>query len=180
MARIAVVGLGNVLMGDDAFGPHVALLLDAWYEWPADVALAELGTQGLDLTSYVRGVDALVVVSSVHRGAVPGALHRLSRAEILDRTLPAREPSLRSSPYEPGVRDVVLTLQLAGGAPRDVTVIGATPASVELTGGLSDAVRGALAPAVAEVVRDVSALGAAPRPRDPRRAVTPWWESRRR
>ncbi len=178
--RVAVLGLGNVLMGDDAFGPHVAQLLDAWYEWPDDVRVVEMGTQGLDLTPYVREVEALVVVSSVHRGAVPGALHRLTRAEILDPTLPAREPSLRSSPYEPGIRDLVLTLEFTGGAPREVTVLGATPATVELTGGLSDPVRAALEPAVEETVRIVSALGAPPRARVPRPAVAPWWETRRR
>ena len=53
MVRIAVVGLGNVLMGDDGFGPYVAHLLEAWYEWPDDVQVVELGTQGLDLTPYV-------------------------------------------------------------------------------------------------------------------------------
>ncbi len=50
MPRIAVIGLGNVLMGDDAFGPYVAHLLDGWYEWPDDVQVVEVGTQGLDLT----------------------------------------------------------------------------------------------------------------------------------
>lgn len=176
MARIAVVGLGNVLMGDDAFGPYVASLLEAWYAWPADVQVVELGTQGLDLTPYVRGVEELVVVSSVHRGGAPGTLHRLERAEVMDRTLPDREPSLRSSPYEPGLRNLVLTLEFTGGAPGGVWVVGAQPESVELTGGLSPRVRAALEPAVDAVLGILRALGAAPTPRSPRPEVRPWWE----
>jgi hydrogenase maturation protease len=179
MSRIAVIGLGNVLMGDDGFGPYVAHLPDAWYEWPEDVHVVELGTQGLDLTPYVRGVEALVVVSSIHRGGGPGTMHRLDRAQILDRALPQREPSLRNSPYEPGLRNLVLTLEFTGGAPRDVWVLGAQPESIELNGGLSDAVRPALGAAVGEVLELLRGLGVAPRERSPRPDALPWWEIRR-
>jgi hydrogenase maturation protease len=180
MARIAVIGLGNVLMGDDGFGPHVAALLDGWYDWPEDVHVVEMGTQGLDLTPYVRGVEALVVVSSVHRGGAPGTLHRLAKAEVLDRGLPEREPSLRNSPYEPGLRNLVLTLEFTGGAPRDVWVLGAQPEGVELTGGLCEAVRAALPRAVDEVLALLRGLGVEPAPRQPRPEVRPWWEIRER
>ncbi len=37
MPRIGVLGIGNVLMGDDAFGPYVVKVLEARYELPADV-----------------------------------------------------------------------------------------------------------------------------------------------
>lgn len=180
MPRIAIIGLGNVLMGDDGFGPYVAHLLDGWYEWPDEVQVVELGTQGLDLTPYVRGVEALVVVSSIHRGGAPGTLHRLSHEEVLDRDLPGREPSLRNSPYEPGVRNLVLTLQFTGGAPERVWVVGAQPESVELNGGISESLKPALAAAVAEVVALATALGVAPRERAPRRDAPPWWEIRGR
>ncbi len=178
MARIAVLGLGNVLMGDDAFGPYAALLLDAWYEWPPDVLVAELGTQGLDLTPYARDAEALLVLSSVHRGAAPGTMHRLGRAEVMDAALPAREPSLRNSPYEPGVRNLLLTLEFTGGAPRDLWVVGAEPQSVELTGGLSASARAALPAAVGEALAVLQGWGVVPRERRPRPAVEPWWEVR--
>ncbi|HET9599204.1 MAG TPA: hydrogenase maturation protease [Anaeromyxobacteraceae bacterium] len=180
MPRIAVIGLGNVLMGDDAFGPYVAKLLDAWYEWPDDVQVVELGTQGLDLTSYVRGAEALVVASSVHRGAAPGTLHRLEHEEVMDAGLPEREPRLRNSPYEPGIRKLVLTLQFTGGAPARTWVVGAEPESVELNGGVSDRVKPALPRAADEVLAIVRSLGAEPRARDPRPEVAPWWEIRGR
>src|SRR5919204_921998 len=108
--RVAVNGLGNVLMGDDGFGPYVAKCLEAWYAWPDGVELVEMGTQGLDLTPYVRGVEALVVASSIHRGAAPGSVFVLGREQVMDRDLPVREPLLRNSPYEPGIRNLVLTL----------------------------------------------------------------------
>jgi hydrogenase maturation protease len=180
MARIVVIGLGNVLMGDDGFGPWVAEVLDAWYEWPDDVQVVEMGTQGLDLTPYVRGAHALVVASSVHRGAAPGTLFVLERAEVMDPGLPEREPALRHSPYEPGVRKLVQTLEFTGGAPERVWVVGAQPETVELTGGLSDAVKPAVPRAVEEILGILRGLGVAPRERSPRPAVRPWWEIRGR
>ena len=178
MAHTAIIGLGNVLMGDDGFGPYVAKLLEGWYEWPEDVLVTEIGTQGVDLTPFVRGVESLVVVSSVHRNARPGTLHRLSHGEVMDRELPNREPALRNSPYEPTLRNLVLTLEFTGGAPRQVSVLGAEPESVELNGGLSDRVRPSLEPAVAAVIELLAAQGMRPRPREPRPAVLPWWEIR--
>src|SRR5919201_3176751 len=168
MARVAVIGLGNVLMGDDGLGPYVAKVLEGSYEWPEDVQVVEIGTQGLDLTPYVRGADALVVASSVHRGARPGTLFVLGREEVMDRELPNREPTLRHSPYEPGIRNLVLTLEFTGGAPRHVWVVGAQPETVELTGGLSDAVKPAVPRAVEEILGILRGLGVAPRERSPR------------
>lgn len=179
MARISVVGLGNVLMGDDAFGPYVARLLDAWYEFPDDVQVVDLGTQGLDLTPYVRDSDALVVVSTVHHGGAPGELRTLGRDEVMDAELPARVPTLRTSPYEPAIRNLVLTLEFTGGAPRDVWVIGPMVESVELIGRLTDGVQAALPRAVEEVLGVLRSLGVEPRPRTPRPDVKPWWETAR-
>jgi len=178
MSRIAIIGLGNVLMGDDGFGPYVAKLLEGWYEWPEDVQVLEIGTQGVDLTPFVRGVESLVAISSIHRKASPGSLHRLGRAEIMDRELPTREPSLRHSPYEPTLRNLLLTLEFTGGAPGEAWVIGAEPESVELNGGLSDSVRPALGPAVEAVLQLLAGMGATPKPREPRPRVVPWWEIR--
>jgi hydrogenase maturation protease len=178
MPRIAVVGLGNVLMGDDALGPHVATLLDAWYEWPEDVEVVELGTQGVELTPFVRDVESLIVVSSVHHGGAPGTLRRLEKREVMDPGLPAATPSLRMSPYEPHIRVHVQKLEWMGAAPRDVWVVGAAPESVELIGGLTPAVRAALPAVVDEVLAILRGLGVEPRARDPRPAVRPWWETR--
>jgi hydrogenase maturation protease len=179
MFRIAVIGLGNVLMGDDAFGPYVAQCLESWYEWPADVQVVELGTQGVELTPFVRDVEAIVVVSSVHHGGEPGELRRLTRAEVMDPELPKRVPSLRNSPYEPHIRNHVLKLEWVGGAPRDVWVLGPAPESIELIGGLTPRVRAALPRAVDEVLAIVRGLGVAPVERSPRPEVRPWWETRR-
>ncbi len=42
--RIGVLGVGNILMGDDGIGPFVVRILEARYEFPPNVVLHDLGT----------------------------------------------------------------------------------------------------------------------------------------
>ncbi len=70
--RVLVAGLGNVLMGDDAFGPWVVRSLEADHELPPGAVARDLGTPGLDLTPHLADLEALVVVDTVHADAAPG------------------------------------------------------------------------------------------------------------
>ena len=97
--RIAIIGLGNELMGDDGFGPQVIRTLEAEYEFEPRVVLHDLGTPGLDLVPYVvTATGALIIVDTVHADGDPGDLRRYVRADLL-RTSPAP----RMSPHDPGV-----------------------------------------------------------------------------
>ncbi len=49
--RIGVLGVGNILMGDDGIGPFLVRILEARYEFPPNVVLHDLGTPGLGITS---------------------------------------------------------------------------------------------------------------------------------
>ena len=45
LARIGVLSVGNVLMGDDGIGPFILKLLDSRYEFPPELALHDLAAQ---------------------------------------------------------------------------------------------------------------------------------------
>jgi hydrogenase maturation protease len=169
--RIAVIGIGNVLTGDDAVGPHVVALLEARYRLPPDVRVLDAGTPGYDLTSFISDVDALVLVDSVRARGEPGELRSFDEAALLERA-----PVLALSPHEPGVREALLHAHLLGVAPRIVRLVGIIPASVETGIGLSQPVRDALPAALAQVVRELEALGVRPEERAPARDPDLWWE----
>lgn len=90
---IAVLGLGNVLLGDDAFGPTVVELLRARYEFAAEppVTLLDVGTPGLTLPAHLAGHDAVILVDSVADAGAAGEV-RLYRRADLDRLPPKRTP----------------------------------------------------------------------------------------
>jgi hydrogenase maturation protease len=169
--RITVAGLGNVLHGDDAFGPWVIEALAAGFVFPEGVSLADLGTPGLDLTPFVTGLDALVLIDTVLADAAPGTLRLYRRDELLRHA-----PQPRLSPHDPGVKEALLIAQFAGTAPRELLLVGAVPDSTAMGVGLSAALRAALPAAVAAVVTELLRLGAAPAARAAPRPPRPWWE----
>jgi len=169
--RVGVLGIGNVLMGDDALGPFVVKLLEAAWEPQDGLALIDAGTPGLDLTAYLAELDAVVVVDVVKADGAPGELRLYDEAELVKRS-----PILALSPHEPGLREAILNAAFLEVAPRRIRLVGVIPARVEFGLGLSPPVRAAL-PAVVERVRaELAAAGvevadrAAPLPPDV------WWE----
>ncbi len=168
---IAVVGLGNVLVGDDALGPTVVQTLAAAYEPDADVRLLDLGTPGFDLASHIAGTAALVVVDTVRGEGPPGAVRRYRKPELLAASVPQRV-----SGHDPGLRDTLLTLELHGAGPAEVLLVGVIPAALETGIGLSPAVRAAVPAAVAAVVEELTRLGHAPVARAAPPPPALWWQ----
>jgi hydrogenase maturation protease len=74
MTRVLVAGVGNVFLGDDAFGVEVAREL-LRRPAQAQVTVRDFGTRGLDLAyTLADGFDALLLVDTVQRGHAPGTL----------------------------------------------------------------------------------------------------------
>lgn len=173
MRAASVIGLGNVLMGDDAFGPYVVRVLHARYAFPAEVEVVELGTPGLDLTPYLAGVRALIVVDTVKSQGAPGELRTYRKAEILRHA-----PQPRLSPHDPSLKDALLMADFAGQGPAEVLLVGAIPESTETGVGLRPCVRAAVEAAVEAIVRELDRLGVPARPLDEPREAEVWWEPR--
>ncbi len=167
---IAVIGLGNVLLGDDGFGPSVVELLRTAWCFPAAVALIDAGTPGLDLVNYLDGREVAILVDTVAAAGAPGELRLYRDGQLRDMPL---QP--RVSPHDPAVPEALWIAEFGGRAPRQVLLVGAIPASTELGLGLSVAVREAAGGAAQLVVRELERVGAAPAPR--RRPLAPgsWW-----
>jgi hydrogenase maturation protease len=171
MARVVVVGIGNVLNGDDGLGPFVARTLQGAFDFPGDVEVVDAGTPGMDLVSMLHGTEAVILLDAVRDRGAPGDVRRYDRASILEGGVPTP-----MSPHEPGVRAALLTLEFRGGGPSDVVLWGAIPADLELGTRLSAAVRAAVPAILDGVLADLRRLGIearrAPSPRDP----DIWWE----
>ena len=74
MTRVLVAGVGNVFLGDDAFGVEVVRELLQRPLAP-QVTVRDFGTRGLDLAyTLAEGYDALLLVDTVQRGHAPGTL----------------------------------------------------------------------------------------------------------
>jgi hydrogenase maturation protease len=144
-----IVGcVGNVLRGDDGFGPAVAGRLS---DLPEGAEVVETGIGGIALLQeLLAGCDGLVLIDAVDRGAEPGTVF-LVDPEVLD--------SEHVADVHLANPERVLTMAKSMDVlPKRVLIVGCQPADVdELEQGLSPAVERAVAVAAArveEVVRD--------------------------
>jgi hydrogenase maturation protease len=171
--RVAVIGIGNVLAGDDAVGPHVVRVLEARYEVPDGVQIIDAGTPGYDLTAFLVGMDAVVLVDAVKAKGAAGELRVYDKAGLLEK-----KPMLVVSPHEPGVREALLNAEFMGVTPRTVRLVGVIPSATETGIGLSPEVRAAVPGAVEAVARELAAMGLSLQPRREPREPELWWEKR--
>lgn len=167
---IAVFGLGNVLIGDDAAGPTVVRTLAAQWRFSPRVAVEDLGTPGLDLVPYLSGRERVVFVDTVRTDAPPGTVVSIDRERIL-----AAPQQPRVSPHDPGLAEALLTLRFEGGEPRDVVLIGIEPRSLDTGVGLSPEVSGAIGHACERVREQLCAWGVSTTRRDPPEDPDLWW-----
>ena len=168
--RVAVYGIGNILMSDDAVGPTVARMLDAEWSFPDGVVVEDLGTPTIELPAHVAGFDAVVFIDAVTAGAPPGSIIVYSRREIL-----AHPPGLRVGPHDPSLRETLLTLDLIGTAPRDVCLVGIVAESAKMGIGLTSGVAEAIPAAAAQTLAELARLGVTPTRRQTKRDADLWW-----
>jgi hydrogenase maturation protease len=157
--NVAVLGIGNVLIGDDAAGPSIIRHLDALWEFPEGVYVEDIGTPSLDLAARMGGFDAVIFVDAVSAKGEPGELRQYDRAQIVKNP-----PSIRMSPHDPSLKETVILVELLPDGPSYITLIGIIPKTLDAFG-LSEEVRAAVPLAAERVLAELSALGVTVKPR---------------
>ena len=170
---VRVLGLGNVLMGDDGLGPSVVHHLETHFDFPPAVTVLDTGTPGLDLVPFLFGAESVILVDTVRAEGAPGEI-RIYRKDDILRHVPT---SPRVSPHDPGLKETLLSLEFGGRAPADVVLVGVIPGRVEKSIDLSPPVRAAIPEAARAVLAELERLGQPGRPREHPDATPPWWQT---
>lgn len=140
IARTLVLGLGNVLLGDDGVGVHAAHAFLA-EGCPEGVEVLDVGTAVLEALPALERASRVIVVDAVKADGAPGTVYRM----------PFRDPEVMAS--EHGF-DLYRALALANRhETSELVVIGVEPASIRWSLDLSPRLQRALA-AVVEAVRE--------------------------
>ncbi len=110
MAGLLVMGVGNLLMGDEGVGVHAVRELEQ-RGLPAGVALVDGGTGGLHLLSYLEKYNPIVMIDATMDGREAGSVTLLQPkfASDFPRALSA---------HDIGLRDLVEAAFLLGPLPR--------------------------------------------------------------
>ncbi len=132
--RICVIGLGNVFLGDDGFGPLFIEVFRCEYEHGPNVEVLDLGTPGLDLGPYLYNRELVIVIDAVHADGPPGTLSVLREEDFVSRSA-----KLRITGHDPGLWQSLAHLRLAGIAPMELIVLGVNAKSFGFAEDTSDA-----------------------------------------
>jgi hydrogenase maturation protease len=145
-AAILVLGIGNLVMGDDGAGVRVVQELQKRYLFPPHIEIMDGGTLGLDLLPKLEGIGRLLVVDAVETGGEPGTLVQLSGEE-----LPIALQT-KVSPHQMGLKDLLAVAELMGHAPREMVLVGIQPADIGMGADLSPRVAEQLEEMIANVL----------------------------
>lgn len=138
MGRTLILGLGNVLLGDEGIGVWVVESLRRRYQFPSSATVLEGGTLGLDLLPHLHRVRCLLVVDALQLGRAPGKIARLEGDEV------PRALEVKVSPHQIGLQDLLAAARLTGCEPEKVVLWGMEPERLEPGLGFSPEVARAL------------------------------------
>ncbi len=143
-ANTVVLGVGNLLWGDEGFGPRTVARMTAAGDVPAGVEVLDGGTQGLYLLPIVQSARRLLVFDCVDFGAAPGHIMVLRDGEI-----PVFFGQRPLSLHQTAFTDVLAAAELTGKMPAAVTLVGVQLQDIEAWGGdLTPGVAGAMDEAI--------------------------------
>jgi hydrogenase maturation protease len=150
---LLVLGLGNLLCGDDGLGSAAVARLDRDWEPPDGALVLDGGTLGLALLPYVEDACDVILVDAIRADAPPGSLVLLSGDDV------APAVRHRLSPHQIGVADLLDGARLHDRYPRRLVLVGLVPATIALGIERSPAVENSLPELVARVVAEAGRLG---------------------
>ena len=168
--KILVAGVGNIFLGDDAFGSEVARRL-MHERLPAEVRVSDFGIRSYDLAyAMMDGYDATILVDVTSKGQAPGTVYLiepdLNELDQFDEKLP--------DAHSMNPLNALQMLRTSGISPGELYLIGCEPAILEREDGqigLSESVEASVPQAIEMIKSLVNDLlndntkTSAPRPR---------------
>ncbi len=159
--KALVAGIGNIFLGDDAFGVEVIRRMGK-RSWPEGVRVEDFGIRSYDLAyALMDDWDRVILVDAVPRGGQPGTIYVIE--PDVDNL---GEPNLDAHTMNPVA--VLQMVKALGGSAKNILVVGCEPASTEpsaegefgLTPPVSAAVEEAIR-TIQQILADVKQSGVA-------------------
>lgn len=145
--KTLVLGLGNVLMGDEGIGVHVVRAIEK-HTLPAGVECLDGGTGGFVLLEPLQGADRIILIDAAADGNLLGTVTRTTPRFSHDYP-----PTLTA--HDIGVKDLLDVFYIQGGGPDIVlyaiTIDPKQPISMELSARAAKAAEEAVEKILAEL-----------------------------
>lgn len=144
--KTLLLGLGNVLLTDEAAGPTVVGRLAKAHDGTESIEFLDGGTLSFTLAAPIGECDQLVVVDAAIMGDPPGTV-RVFEGEAMDRQLARHATSV----HEVSLSDLMDMARLTDSLPERRALVGIEPGLVDWGDSLTPAVEAAVPEAMEQV-----------------------------
>ena len=145
---ILILGVGNVLLGDEGVGVHVIRELEK-KKLPRNIELMDAGTALFSILHLLKKRKKIVVIDAAKGGNRPGTIYRILPSQIKS------ERNKLLSLHEMGLMEC-LAVPENKGKPRDIVIIGVEPDSIDWGLRLSSKLQKKLPEIVKAVMSEIS------------------------
>ncbi|WP_052808149.1 HyaD/HybD family hydrogenase maturation endopeptidase [Methyloterricola oryzae] len=132
---VLLLGLGNVLMGDDGLGIRVLERILQNYDLPSNLICLDGGVMGLQLLSHMGGITHLLAIDATQTGAPPGTVVSLEGDDVPQCL------TQKLSMHQINFQEVLAISQLQGMHPPHLMICGMVPERVEFGMELTDTIQ---------------------------------------
>lgn len=127
-----ILGLGNILCGDEGLGVRLAERLYANWDFGPHVEVVDGGTQGMPLLQHVEKTDRLLILDVVDFGLPPGEL------VVRHGDMPAWLTAKKMSAHQASFAEVLGMARFRGRVPEIMALVGMQPVDMGYGAPLSD------------------------------------------
>jgi hydrogenase maturation protease len=151
--RALVLGIGNLLIGDEGVGCTAVAELSRRYSFPADVECIDGGTAGFELLPLMDGRDHVILIDALRDEREPGTVIMVENEHVPKAFLN------RTTPHQLGICDVLAAAELTDALPGHLTLYGVEPKRLDVGIGLSPEVEAGMEKVISAVVEQLRHSG---------------------
>ncbi len=148
-----VLGIGNLLIGDEGVGCKTADELNRRYQMPPEVECIDGGTAGFELLSLIDNKDHLILVDALRNDMAPGTVVKIEGEDVPKSFLTS------ITPHQLGISDVLAAAALTDTLPKKMVLFGVEPKQLDVGIGLSPEVETGMEKIIDVVVEQLRNYG---------------------
>lgn len=153
VADVTILGIGNLLMGDEGVGIHVLNKLHESYTFSPTINFVDGGTIGIDLIPYFEECQKMIIIDAVDFQETPGYYKTLANDEIRYRF------NTKLSLHHAGLSDVLSIIELQDIKPPDMILVGIQPDKIEMGLELSNTIQNKLDEIFSIIINKLTSWG---------------------
>ncbi len=151
--KALVLGIGNLLIGDEGVGCKAVEELSRRYQMPSNVECVDGGTAGFELLPFLDDKDQVILIDALKNDMEPGTVMMIE-----DEYVP--KAFLNSiTPHQLGISDVLAAAQLTDNIPEKLILFGVEPKQLEVGIRLSAEVEAGMEKVINAVVEQLRNFG---------------------